>query len=820
MDAVTLFDAGFTAQVCIVPPGARIAPNSKIDPKDCGKVPGILGYDGSYRGYNWMNSQPARETVVAWKASGSSVGLLTSHYPAIDVDILNERISDEVVQAVEAITGPCMIRTGRAPKRMLIFHCAAPLRSFDIAYYKWNALLGAEEKHLVQFLAQGRQFVIDGIHPTTGRGYTIEDKPKAGVLGPDALPELTVDTVVQCFKAIQAVLERYGFASNGDPEARALAQDVDQDDLKAPSEEALLELMSRAPNNLPEREEYVAVGYAIKAASQEFPEVGFEAFMDWCSRWSLGHNDPNLVQRDWGKMVPPYRSGWGWLLDNVRIWGGQVSDLVFGKAQPNDEAAIQASQGAIATSSEAAPYSDDSLASGFFPATKFLMQVSPAHPRKVLVWNNNRWEVRPESDLFHRVREYLRSRVTQARQDLAESPAKAAELAMRLGSASCIEHVTKLVKHDGCLRVEADALDADPDLINTPAGPVDLRQGKMIPPDPKHNMVRCTSVAPDPYAKCPIWDKFMAEVTQGDVDLARYLQVLAGYSLTGHTREQVFPFFTGRGGNGKSAFISVLARILGDYYSSVPVELFQHSNGNNAKVDYQLASMVGARLITTSETKAGSRWDEQRIKQLTGEDIITARKPYGELFDFNSRATLIVIGNFSPDLQIVTEAMVRRLRVVPWDFKPEVPDKMLTEKLMAELPGIMNWCLEGAKEWYRNGLQDVQGVTSETTDYIEEQDTIGRWLDSQVAFTGQGADVVTNKELYDSYVLWCRMVGFTPISGNSFRQVTPQVLRPRGARRHRGGSSRGYKGLKLEPVSDAPTNVVHFPGVAPSPENQ
>jgi hypothetical protein len=107
---------------------------------------------------------------------------------------------------------------------------------------------------------------------------------------------------------------------------------------------------------------------------------------------------------------------------------------------------------------------------------------------------------------------------------------------------------------------------------------------------------------------------------------------------------------------------------------------------------------MGARLVTAIETEEGRRWAESKIKALTGGDKISARFMRGDFFEFTPAFKLIVVGNHTPHLRHVDEAMRRRLHLIPFNvtIPPEERDKNLAEELKAEWPGILQWMIEVA----------------------------------------------------------------------------------------------------------------------------
>jgi putative DNA primase/helicase len=167
-------------------------------------------------------------------------------------------------------------------------------------------------------------------------------------------------------------------------------------------------------------------------------------------------------------------------------------------------------------------------------------------------------------------------------------------------------------------------------------------------------------------------------------ELIAFLQRMAGYSLTGSIQEHALFFHHGVGANGKSTFASVLAGILGDYQRTAPIETFVASWGERHPTD--LAGFQGARLVTAIETEEGRRWDETKVKTLTGGDRVSARFMRQDFFEYQPQFKLMIAGNHKPALRSVDEAIRRRLHLVPWAvvIPPAERDKNLGDKLRAE----------------------------------------------------------------------------------------------------------------------------------------
>jgi putative DNA primase/helicase len=189
----------------------------------------------------------------------------------------------------------------------------------------------------------------------------------------------------------------------------------------------------------------------------------------------------------------------------------------------------------------------------------------------------------------------------------------------------------------------------------------------------------------------------------------------------------VLVFLFGTGANGKSVFVSTVMGILGDYAIVAPMETFVASKYDRHPTE--IAKLMGARLVVAQETQKGRRWDESKIKMLTGGDKLTGRFMRGDFFDFKPTHKLLISGNHKPSLRNVDEAIRRRLLLVP--FVVQIPaaerDPRLVDKLKAEWPAILRWMIDGCLEWRRDGLRVPAVVRTATDEYLADNDTLAQW---------------------------------------------------------------------------------------------
>lgn len=217
------------------------------------------------------------------------------------------------------------------------------------------------------------------------------------------------------------------------------------------------------------------------------------------------------------------------------------------------------------------------------------------------------------------------------------------------------------------------------------------------------------------------------------------------------------------------------------------------SSGERHPTD--LAGLQGARLVTAVETEEGRRWAEAKLKALTGGDKISARFMRQDFFEFKPQFKLLIAGNHKPGLRTVDEAMRRRLQLVPFAITiPETErDPELTQKLKGEWPGILAWAIEGCLSWQREGLNPPPIVRLATEEYLEAEDSVGRWMEERAVFGLQYFSAST--ALYQNWRQWCEEAGEAV---GSQKEFSLRVERFTQVEKHRCNRLRGFKGIALK----------------------
>jgi putative DNA primase/helicase len=294
-------------------------------------------------------------------------------------------------------------------------------------------------------------------------------------------------------------------------------------------------------------------------------------------------------------------------------------------------------------------------------------------------------------------------------------------------------------------------------LLGVSNGVIDLRTGRVRDADRDDYITRLAPIAYDREAEAPRWNAFLAQVTGGDQELAAYLKRAVGYSLTGQTVEQCLFLLFGLGANGKSTFLAILRALLGDYAASTDVQTWMARDRSGPNND--LAALRGARVVVSSEVEDGTRFAEVLLKLATGGDTLKARFLYSEFFEFRPTFKLWIAANHKPVIRGDDLAIWRRIRLVPFTvtIPPEQQDRNLEASLRDELPGILNWAIEGCLEWQRHGLTTPAAVQAAGNDYRAEMDHFSQFLDECCVLDPKRT--VRAVVVYDSYTGWCRTQG-------------------------------------------------------------
>jgi putative DNA primase/helicase len=363
------------------------------------------------------------------------------------------------------------------------------------------------------------------------------------------------------------------------------------------------------------------------------------------------------------------------------------------------------------------------------------------------------------------------------------------------------ENFLKEAQHLNGIPVKPDALDAYPMLFNCDNGIINLEAGELEPHAPSKLM---SQFAPAPYSKSEVkpvrWLKFLNEICAGNTDLVNYLQRCVGYSLTGSTKEQCIFFLYGEGSNGKSTFLDIVKALMGDYAKNAESQSIMARRQSGSSASGDIARLKGARLVTTSESKEGAELNEALVKHLTGGEAITTRFLFGNEFEYTPQYKIWVATNHKPVINGSDYGIWRRIKMIPFlvTFDEAHKDPDLKDKLMTELPQILEWAVEGSLLWQKEGLCDPQIVLDAVEEYKREMNSIELFYDECIETDYDST--IGGSELYRAYQMWSRANGHQDVSITKFgKEIIKKI--PNKTKTHGVNSYRGVKfNAEVEPM--------------------
>lgn len=402
------------------------------------------------------------------------------------------------------------------------------------------------------------------------------------------------------------------------------------------------------------------------------------------------------------------------------------------------------------------------------------------------LWNRQHWQADKTKGLHLLVTEFLQEAKTSAAfhdEDLVREVRSFETLAK-------INNITNLAAANRAVLVKE--FDTDPYLLVTRSAWVDLKCGTPMEPDPSVLVSRSCGTAFDPQADCPVFLQFLDGIFEGDRSLIAFVRRAIGYSLTGSIEEQCLFMLIGEGANGKSTFVDVISALLGSYLTAAATSTV--TAGGRQGVGDDIIDLMGHRFISVSETEDGQQLAEAKIKQMTGGDRLKARPLFGQYIDVELIGKIWLATNNLPSISGQDHGIWRRIMVIPFNrtFRAEEQDKSLKSKLLAELPGILNWAIEGCLEWQRLGLCPPDVVKEQVQLYRSSQDSVALFVEARCELDADAHH--STSSLYEAYVSWCRSRGVSPLSNVKFNKGVENVG---GVSKKRVSSGNRWQGITL-----------------------
>jgi putative DNA primase/helicase len=541
-----------------------------------------------------------------------------------------------------------------------------------------------------------------------------------------------------------------------------------------------------------ERETWLNIGLALH--SLNWGQKGFEIWSDWSQTVPEKH-DADDQERTWESFDCPYEG------DKITI-------------------------GTLYYVARQLGWVDDTCQTDFHTDLGNAKRLVARHGENIrfvpewekwIIWNDSRWQIDGDGAIMRLAKDTVEAMYSEAMSLSGSEREALLKHAMKSQGEARLRSMISLAQTEAEVVVAATRLDADPWLLGVQNGVVDLKSGKFRAALRPDFITKRANVVYNPQAECPNWTKFLDTVMGGDADLQRYIQRVVGYLLTGSVREEVMFFLYGTGRNGKSTFRETLHALLGDYALAADAGLLIERKVAGGASE-EVARLKGRRLVAVNETAESEQLNEARVKFVTSQDMITARNLYGHFFDFFPTHKTFLATNHKPIIKGTDEGIWRRVQLVP--FTVTIPEGAVEKdfrerRLMPELSGVLNWALEGLRDYQEVGLEPPEAVKASTDDYRNDMDVVGQWL-AERCEVDPSARVLTSVAYQDYYQWAADEVGWE-VNKLKWRRK----LSDRGFQAKKIHGRRYILGLQLRPPALAEIDdiLAEMNGVPPtSPE--
>jgi putative DNA primase/helicase len=438
------------------------------------------------------------------------------------------------------------------------------------------------------------------------------------------------------------------------------------------------------------------------------------------------------------------------------------------------------------------------LGNGERLATRYRDRIRYCHKwSKWLAWDGRRWAMDDMAIVDGFAKMTVRMMLCEAA-TIANKKERLNHLKWQTASEcrKLINAMIALAAREEGIPILPDDMNRDGWLLNCPNGTIDLRTGRLREHRREDLITQLCPTRFDPDAKCPLWDQTIDLFLAGDAELIGYWRKVCGYCLPGIVRDHLLPIAYGRGSNGKSTILGTLIEMLGrDYAMKCPPDMLMAKKNETHPTDR--ADLFGKRLAVAIETESGRRLNETMVKELTGGDHIRARRMREDFWEFPPTHTLLMATNHKPLIRGNDNGIWRRLKLIPFTVsvtgKRAIKD--MPERLRAEFPGILAWCVRGCLEWQKDGLDEPKGVRNATGDYRKEQDRLGAFLEENTIGDVNGK--VQAGELYTRYKNWAERSNEFVMTLTAFGTE----MQERGFEEpKKSGGYKWYSGIKLRGV--------------------
>jgi hypothetical protein len=518
-------------------------------------------------GNGWSTRPNTIEAVTAERAAlpnATNTGLRTGRLAGLDIDIVDPDHADQMKELIIEILGDTPLQRRGAKGLLLCYRAETPGAKITVNCTGKPVDAAASKakkqraKPKLEILGVGQQFVAYGNHPDTGRPYQWRQddvlSPSDPLNSPfDTLPVVTNEKLTTLVGKAAQLLSKlgYGDARVSGEEKPTAGEFTERAERVPVPRDQLIEILGFIPPHC-DREQWIRVLGAIRATPLEGVREGDRdaALLEIADKWSSGEYDPEDpsepvnyegradIAKTFATLAPkPGGTTFGTLYELARQNG-------YKKPPPGTPSIFAEYEDNAIIDSSAVPGSEIDMARFF--ATRYQSQF-----RHVMDWGWMKYDARRWS----RDKVFAPWYAAQAIADEFAFLAEKEFVRKKIASKATVYAIVDLAKSDPRIVATPERWDADPRLLNTPGGVVDLTTGKVRDHNPADLFTKITAFAPG--GDCRLWLEFLDRITDLDTELQNFLKRIAGYCLTGSIDEHALFFLYGTGGNGKGVFLNL-----------------------------------------------------------------------------------------------------------------------------------------------------------------------------------------------------------------------------------------------------------------------
>jgi putative DNA primase/helicase len=367
-----------------------------------------------------------------------------------------------------------------------------------------------------------------------------------------------------------------------------------------------------------------------------------------------------------------------------------------------------------------------------------------------LRWDGHRWHECTEEKVLKALMRWSLARFREVTAKAAKGNGRGVDKDTLRGWMDMLEapklgRVLKLTR--GLVERDLDEFDADPDILNTPSGVVDLQTGQRLDHDPDLLQRKITAADYRPGFTHPDWIKALDALP---VEVRDWYQERLGQALTGHIPPDDFLVVAhGAGENGKTTVNETTGRAAGDYHILVSDRVLL---ANPDQHPTEIMDLQGVRYAVAEETPEARRLAVARLKKTVGTPRIRARKVHRDTVEFTATHSFFLSTNYRPVIEETDRGTWRRLALVRFPFTFRKPgeelaspldkpgDQTLRDRIKDDpevLTAALAWMIDGARRWYANGRRmspPPAQVQADTDGWRKESDQVLAYLDDRIRF--------------------------------------------------------------------------------------